>query len=172
VVGLGVAALVLWAAAGAWGWYDGALRPHARSVAAAAPRRPPTARRDDPAAARRLQETTDRLGEAGAYLVAGEYDWARAALARVLARDPGNADAAVLLAQVEAAARRGLPADEAARRAAATRATELVGAACTLLDAGRPAAARTLLEEALALEPGHPSARAAWAQLPPLPPTS
>jgi hypothetical protein len=57
-------------------------------------------RADDPAAVRRLQLTTNLLGEAGTYLAAEQYAWARATLERVLELDPANAEARVLLAQL------------------------------------------------------------------------
>ena len=107
VVGLCVAATVLLLAAWAWWWYEADLRPHlAAAVVAEAgplPLRPRSVRVDDRAAVRRLQQTTNLLGEAGTYLEAGRLEWARGTLQRVLAIDPGNADALVLLARVDAA---------------------------------------------------------------------
>ena len=107
VVGLCVAATVLLLAAWAWSWYDADVRPHLAAEVAAEvgplPRRPRTVRVDDRAAVRRLQQTTNLLGEAGTYLEAGRLEWARGTLQRVLAIDPGNADALVLLARVDAA---------------------------------------------------------------------
>jgi hypothetical protein len=107
VAGLCVAATVLWIAAWTWAWYDADVRPYVAAERAAQigphPRRPRTVRADDSAAVRRLQETTNLLGEAGTYFEAGRLAWARTVLQRVLAADPGNADALALLARVDAA---------------------------------------------------------------------
>jgi len=118
VAGLCVAVAVLWIAARVWAWYDADVRPYAAAARAARigplPRRPRTVRADDATAVRRLQETTNLLGEAGTYLEAGRLTWARTTLQRVLAVDPGNADALVLLARVDAAEAAGQAAGQAA----------------------------------------------------------
>ena len=113
MAGLCVAATVLWIAAWAWAWYDADVRPYVAAERAAQigplPRRPRAVRADDSAAVRRLQETTNLLGEAGTYLEAGRLAWARATLQRVLAVDPGDADALALLARVDAAEQSASP---------------------------------------------------------------
>ena len=100
VAGLCVAGAVLWGAFGAWGWYEEAVRPRLRPEAQLTPPRTRAVRADDAAAVRRVQRTTNSLGEAGTYLAAERYDWARATLGRVLELDPANAEARALLAQL------------------------------------------------------------------------
>ena len=100
VAGLCVAGAVLWGAFGAWGWYEEAVRPRLRPEAQLTPPRTRAVRADDAAAVRRVQRTTNLLGEAGTYLAAGRYEWARASLGRVLELDPANAEARAMLAQL------------------------------------------------------------------------
>jgi hypothetical protein len=100
VAGLCVAGAVLWGAFGAWGWYEEAVRPRLRPEAQLTPPRTHAVRADDAAAVRRVQRTTNLLGEAGTYLAARRYEWARATLGRVLELDPANAEARALLAQL------------------------------------------------------------------------
>jgi hypothetical protein len=112
VAGLCVTVAVFLLAAWVWSWYETDVRPYAAASAAAATDPLPrlrTVRADDRAGVRRLQETTNLLGEAGTYLEAGRLVWARTTLERVLALDPGNADALALLARVDAAERHDAP---------------------------------------------------------------
>ena len=100
VAGLCVAGAVLWGAFGAWGWYEEAVRPRLRPEAQLTPPRARAVRADDAAEVRRVQRTTNLLGEAGTYLAAGRYEWARATLGRVLELDTANGEAQALLAQL------------------------------------------------------------------------
>jgi tetratricopeptide (TPR) repeat protein len=170
VTGLIVFAVLVWAGATGWHFYEGSLRPFVRSPDIARPHRVATARASDPAAVRRLQQVVNLLGEASTYREAKRQDWADATLRRALELDPNNEEARQLLARWAVEPAPALSAEERATREReaiiARRMTDLLGAASAFVEAGQPEAARPLLEEAMQLEPHNGRVQDLWQHLP------
>lgn len=110
-----------------------------------------------------MQQVVNALGEANTYRQAKRHDWADAALQRALELDPDNAEARATLVrwQLEPAPTM-TPAEVAERQHQedqAQRLTELLGAASSFLDAGRPEDAHPLVAQAMTLDPDNAAAQ-------------
>ena len=158
-----VVAGITWGSLAAWRFYDAALRPHARAAPVVV--QPRSAHLSDADEVRRMQRATDLVGEATAYVDAKRWDWARAAVEQALALDPDYPEAKALLRRLIDEPPPALTPQEQATRDRDDRVIELLGAAASYREAGRPDLARPLLEQALALDPASPLVRAVIEQL-------
>lgn len=143
---------VLWARA----VYQTHLLPGVPVIKRLPPARPPAVRADDPAEVRRWQAVLRKLGEAGSYKEARRWDWARAALRHVQELDPGNPEAAAMLAQMALEPEPVISAAEAAARQQEQHLSDFLGAAAAFLDASNAKVARSYLDEAAAISPRDP----------------
>ncbi|MGH2350577.1 MAG: hypothetical protein ACRDJN_03060 [Chloroflexota bacterium] len=164
LVGLSLLVAVGWISVQGWRFYDSSLRPYARA-APTAPAGPRTVRADDPAERRRWQAVVNELGAASSALAANRPEWARGHLQRVLELDLGNADALAMLKSIDLTPQPTLTPAQQQERQREARVVEFMGAASTFLEARNPAAARPLLEEALALDPGNQQVQQALSRL-------